>query len=156
MLEVAVWPGHVWQPLLLRTLPDQSDRAAPRVCPWLPVVNAHSLEGATFETGCPGVCGSAGNVVLLHVCRATGEASECAGNDYFDSKSSAHSRRGALTQRELEILSLLAEGNTTSEIASLMRISQAAVRNHVQHLLEKLHVRNRLEAIVMGQRLELI
>jgi DNA-binding NarL/FixJ family response regulator len=50
----------------------------------------------------------------------------------------------------------LAEGKTTKEIASLMCISEATARNHIQHTLHKLHVHNRLEAVVLGQRLDLI
>ena len=69
---------------------------------------------------------------------------------------SANNHRGALTNREHEVLALLAEGKATREIASLMCISPATVRNHIQHILTKLHVHNRLEAILMGQRIDLI
>jgi DNA-binding CsgD family transcriptional regulator len=53
-----------------------------------------------------------------------------------------------LTPRELEILRLLASGLGTSAIASELFISSTTVRNHVQHILGKLGVHRRLEAIV--------
>jgi len=53
-----------------------------------------------------------------------------------------------LTPREKEILDLLACGWSTSAIASRLYISQATVRNHVQHILAKLGVHGRLEAIL--------
>ncbi len=53
----------------------------------------------------------------------------------------------ALTQRELEILKLLAKGHGTSEISELLAISQNTVRNHIQHILQKLRVHTRLEAV---------
>jgi len=53
-----------------------------------------------------------------------------------------------LTPREKQILDLLASGWSTSAIASRLYISQATVRNHVQHILAKLGVHGRLEAIL--------
>jgi two-component system response regulator DesR len=53
-----------------------------------------------------------------------------------------------LTPREEEILELLASGRNTSAIASRLCISQTTVRNHVQHILAKLGVHGRLEAIL--------
>ncbi|MEJ2746212.1 MAG: LuxR C-terminal-related transcriptional regulator, partial [bacterium] len=52
-----------------------------------------------------------------------------------------------LTPRELEILELLARGHGTSEISELLAISQNTVRNHIQHILQKLQVHTRLEAV---------
>ncbi|MEJ2599360.1 MAG: LuxR C-terminal-related transcriptional regulator [Anaerolineales bacterium] len=56
-------------------------------------------------------------------------------------------RLEALTPRELEILELLARGHGTSEISELLAISQNTVRNHIQHILQKLQVHTRLEAV---------
>lgn len=64
--------------------------------------------------------------------------------------------RGALTSREREVLTLLADGNNTHEIAYVMCISERTVHNHVQHTLNKLRVHNRLEAVVKGRRLGLV
>jgi DNA-binding NarL/FixJ family response regulator len=51
-----------------------------------------------------------------------------------------------LSAREMEILSLVAEGCPNKEIASRLSISNATVRTHLMHIYEKLHVRCRTEA----------
>lgn len=62
----------------------------------------------------------------------------------------------ALTHRELDALRLLARGAGTAEMAREMGISATTVRNHVQHLLEKLGVHNRLQAVSMARRYGLV
>jgi DNA-binding NarL/FixJ family response regulator len=52
-----------------------------------------------------------------------------------------------LSNREKEILELLAKGMLYKEIAGQLFISQETVRKHVYHIYEKLHVNNRVEAI---------
>lgn len=52
-----------------------------------------------------------------------------------------------LSNRENEILELLAKGMLYKEIAGRLFISQETVRKHVYHIYEKLHVSNRVEAI---------
>ena len=52
-----------------------------------------------------------------------------------------------LSNRENEILELLAKGMLYKEIAARLFISQETVRKHVYHIYEKLHVSNRVEAI---------
>ena len=52
-----------------------------------------------------------------------------------------------LTQREDEILILLAEGMSNKEIADKVKISYDTVRAHLRHIYEKLHVRGRTEAV---------
>jgi len=53
-----------------------------------------------------------------------------------------------LTPREEEVLSLLAKGYITKEIADLLAISADTVRFHLKHIYEKLHVRSRTEALI--------
>ncbi len=52
-----------------------------------------------------------------------------------------------LSGREREVLRLLALGKNTKSIADALCISPATVRNHIQHILEKLGAHNRLEAL---------
>lgn len=52
-----------------------------------------------------------------------------------------------LTARELEVLSLLARGLSTADIAASLSISLSTARNHVQNILHKLHVHSRVEAV---------
>jgi LuxR family transcriptional regulator, regulator of acetate metabolism len=52
-----------------------------------------------------------------------------------------------LTRRELDVLRLLAEGNTNQAIADALVVSSATVKFHVGGILRKLHVANRAEAV---------
>jgi DNA-binding NarL/FixJ family response regulator len=52
-----------------------------------------------------------------------------------------------LSNRENEILQLLAKGLLYKEIAEQLKISVSTVRQHIHHIYEKLHVQNRTEAI---------
>lgn len=64
-------------------------------------------------------------------------------------------RRGIgddLTDRELEILRLLAEGRSTEDIAGSLFLSHHTVRNHVRNLLAKLQAHTKLEAVVLAAR----
>jgi DNA-binding NarL/FixJ family response regulator len=58
----------------------------------------------------------------------------------------------SLTPRELEIVSLLAAGSSTEEIAHDLVISPRTVGTHVQHILGKLGVRNRGQAVALAFR----
>jgi len=53
-----------------------------------------------------------------------------------------------LTDREEEVLNLLAQGYISKEIADRMAISYDTVRFHLKHIYTKLHVRSRMEAVV--------
>ncbi|RST57351.1 response regulator transcription factor [Siminovitchia terrae] len=52
-----------------------------------------------------------------------------------------------LTERESEVLSLVAEGKTTKEIAKELYLTPGTIRNYISSILEKLNVGNRIEAI---------
>jgi DNA-binding CsgD family transcriptional regulator len=58
-----------------------------------------------------------------------------------------------LTQREHEVLALLAEGASNAAIASRLVISEATVKSHVRHILRKLRAANRTEAVIRYQTL---
>lgn len=59
---------------------------------------------------------------------------------------------GALSRREREVLSLVAEGLNNRAIASRLYISENTVKNHVRNIHEKLGVHNRMEAVVRAVR----
>jgi two-component system, NarL family, response regulator LiaR len=61
--------------------------------------------------------------------------------------------RSSLTRREWEVIDLLAEGTTTAGIADALQMSPATVRTHVKHILRKLGVHSREEAISCVERL---
>jgi two-component system response regulator NreC len=57
-----------------------------------------------------------------------------------------------LTDREREILHLVAAGHSNREIAEILGISEHTVHNHRAHLMEKLGVHNRLELLKYAMR----
>ena len=59
----------------------------------------------------------------------------------------SHTQIDTLSNREAEILELLAKGLLYKEIAAQLFIAQETVRKHVYHIYEKLHVNNRIEAV---------
>ncbi|GGS63511.1 response regulator [Nonomuraea spiralis] len=58
----------------------------------------------------------------------------------------------ALTGRERQTLRLLAEGASTVEIGTRLGVARNTARNHVQHVLEKLGARSKLEAVAVARR----
>lgn len=58
----------------------------------------------------------------------------------------------SLTDREHEVLELIAEGRRDREIADLLFVTESTVKKHVQNILRKLHARNRTEAVGALQR----
>jgi len=61
-----------------------------------------------------------------------------------------------LTDRELEVLRLVAQGHSNREIASELFIAENTVKNHVRNILEKLHLHSRMEAVVYAMREKLL
>ena len=53
-----------------------------------------------------------------------------------------------LTKREKEIFTLLLKTKTTKEIASILRISEKTVRNHISNAMQKLGVKGRAGAVI--------
>ena len=62
----------------------------------------------------------------------------------------------ALTARELEVIRALTSGKSNKEIGTLLDISEATVKVHITHILEKLKVTGRTEAINVAMRRGLV
>ena len=74
----------------------------------------------------------------------------------MNAKESPDARARKLTQREVEILGLVAAGRTSAEIASWLHISTLTVRNHTQNILDKLEVHSKAEAVAFAFQKRLV
>jgi LuxR family maltose regulon positive regulatory protein len=61
-----------------------------------------------------------------------------------------------LSERELEVLQLIAQGDSNQEIADQLVITLDTVKRHVTHIFEKLGVRNRVQAVAKARALDLL
>lgn len=61
-----------------------------------------------------------------------------------------------LTRRELEVLTLTRDGESTRDIAERLRVSPTTVRNHTQSILAKLGAHSRLQAVALATRRRLL
>jgi DNA-binding NarL/FixJ family response regulator len=61
-----------------------------------------------------------------------------------------------LTPREMEVLQHIAKGMNNRDIAEALFISENTVKNHVRNILEKLHLRSRMEAVIYAVRENLL
>jgi HD-GYP domain-containing protein (c-di-GMP phosphodiesterase class II)/DNA-binding CsgD family transcriptional regulator len=105
----------------------------------------HSLVGSQFDRVCydalvASVTGADG---LGSVSRRSGKASHtapCPGDRY--------PQAGLLTEREVEVLGLLAQGHNTPQIARMLDISRKTVEHHLGHIYAKIGVTCRTAAVV--------
>ena len=61
-----------------------------------------------------------------------------------------------LTEREMDVLKLVAKGMGNRDIAKRLFISDNTVKNHIRNILEKLHLHSRMEAVVYAVREKLL
>ena len=67
-----------------------------------------------------------------------------------------HAPAPKLTEREMEVLRLVARGLNNRDIAKELFISENTVKNHVRNILEKLQIHSRMEAVMVAVRQKLI
>jgi ATP/maltotriose-dependent transcriptional regulator MalT len=72
------------------------------------------------------------------------------------SKEHAHSLIEPLSERELEVLRLVAVGMSNQEIAEKLFVTDGTIKRHTHQIFAKLGVRNRTEAVLRAKELELV
>jgi len=95
-----------------------------------------------------------GNASVLHLIRAAGQ------RPAPPIQAASHTHDGTapvqLTQRQREVLALLAEGYSPGQIADRLGIRPLTVRNHLQAAMERIGARSRLEAVLTALATDLI
>lgn len=61
-----------------------------------------------------------------------------------------------LTERELDVLRLIAQGKSNKEIAEILIISEKTVKTHVSNVLSKLHLADRTQAAIYALRQRIV
>ena len=125
--------------------------------PAVVMLSMHDDEQFFFEALNAGANGyvlkSAADTDLVAACRAAvnGDtymypaASRALISDYLKLAPAERKRQGQLTPRELEIVQLIAAGHTARQIADRLVISEKTVDRHRTNILEKLHLKDRLD-----------
>ncbi|MEU9338010.1 response regulator transcription factor [Streptomyces sp. NPDC048290] len=61
-----------------------------------------------------------------------------------------------LTRREADVLRLIARGMTNAEISTELSVSESTVKSHVQHMFNKLELRNRVHAVIFAYEIGIV
>ncbi|MGI9079564.1 MAG: response regulator [Acidimicrobiales bacterium] len=113
--------------------------------------NGYLLKDSSFDTVVDGVRAVARGESLINPSMATKLMAEFAAMAEGRPAEAA----GRLSDRELDVLRLVAQGRTNKEAAAALNLSENTVKNHMANILDKLHLRSRVEAAVYALRTKL-
>lgn len=107
--------------------------------------------GAPAQPGAPGAPTPFGTFGAPARSAASGTPTPSGARSGAPSAEELRKRHPQLTQREAEVLALVAEGRSNAEIASSLFVSMATVKTHINALFAKLQVRDRGQAIALAR-----
>lgn len=93
--------------------------------------------------------------LMMDLRRSDGPAVAAPGGD-ADGALAGGAERTPLTPREMQILALIAEGATNKEIGQRIFLAENTVKNHLKHILAKLQVENRAQAVAYAFQVGLL
>ncbi|PKN82388.1 MAG: hypothetical protein CVU47_03285 [Chloroflexi bacterium HGW-Chloroflexi-9] len=140
----------------------RAGRAAPDFDVWGPVRGDASRQMRVSILLGSGARPEDTSVIHLVRCEDGSAASEgdlcaaLAGDGPSATQTSASDGRPDLTARQVDVLRLLSQGRSTSEIASSLGVRAVTVRNHAQAAMDRLGARTRLEAVILAARTGLL
>ena len=91
---------------------------------------------------------------LARLLEAAGVPSSAKKDSHFPESDAAF--REVLSERETEVLRLLASGASNTEIAQALVVSTSTVRTHLRHIYDKLGASNRTQAVARARELQLL
>lgn len=115
-----------------------------------------SMQSLPFDVSWLTVIDDSGDEILLHICRPELDTATIQLPTHEPVEPRDSRKLGTLSEREHEILVMLSEKVSTQNIAERMSISIRTVRTHIQHLMYKLRVHKRRDAIEVAKHLKLI
>src|SRR5437879_1000593 len=72
---------------------------------------------------------------------------------YGDAQAYGEAEKRGLTARELEVVRLIAQGQSNMEIAATLFVSEATVKTHINHIFSKLGARDRAQVIIKARQM---